>query len=108
MRKIPDVLVHEMLRNMKAEKISRNVQVEYFKWLRYYLDFCWKYQHSTRDPETEILYLKKLSSKGQSHQQQRQASECITMFREVSKRFPAKGQEQDQVELPGDWGQVLL
>jgi hypothetical protein len=93
MKKIPDVLVKEMRREMDASKLSRPEQVQWFKWLRYYLDFCLRYHHSTRDPETEVLYLQKISSKGQSEYQQKQASACITMFREVANRFPARGKE---------------
>jgi hypothetical protein len=108
MRKIPDVLAKEMRREMDARKIPRAEQVAWFKWLRYYLDFCFKYQHSTRDSETEMLYLQKLSSRGQSEIQQRQASACIALFREVAKQFPAKGKEQDQAAELSDWGEVLV
>lgn len=108
MKKIPEMLVTEMRREMDAHRLSRAEQVEWFKWLRYYLDFCMRYRHSTRDPDTEILFLQKLSSKGQSDSQQQQAAACIAMFREVAKRFPARGKEQDQVEDLSDWGQVLV
>lgn len=108
MRTIPEVLVSEMRREMDAQKLTRPLQVEYFKWLRFYLDFCMKYKHSTRDPETEVLYLQKLSSKGQSVTQQEQAASCISLFRHVAKRFPARGNEQDQTEERTDWGQVLV
>lgn len=108
MRKIPDVLAKEMRREMDARMLSRPEQVEYFKWLRYYLDFCLKFQHSTRDPDTELLFLQKLSSKGQSDARQKQAAACIAIFREVAKRFPARGKEQDHAEDFTDWGQVLV
>ena len=108
MKKIPQVLVDELSREMRKTKLSRKDHVEWFKWIRYYLDFCFKYQHSTRNPDTELLYLQKLSSKGQTHSQQAQASETIALFRHAAKRFPATGQEQDQVQQPNDWGQVLI
>lgn len=95
-KKIPEILVLEMRREMDARMISKSDQVHWFKWLRYYLDFCDRYQYATRDPETELLFLQKLSSKGQSDAQQRQASDCISLFREVAHRFPAKGKEQEQ------------
>lgn len=108
MKKIPEVLVSEMRREMDPQRIPRLEQVAYFKWLRYYLDFCLKYRHSTRDPETEVLYLQKLSSKGQTENAQEQASRTITLFCEVAKCFPAKGKEQDQSGTLSDWGQVLV
>ena len=108
MKKIPGGLVKEMRQNMDKQNIEREEQVEWFKWLRYYLDFCYKYHHSTREPETEVLYLQKLSSKGQSDAQQQQASDCITLFREVAQRFPAKGKEQTQAPELSDWGHCLV
>ena len=108
MKKIPNVLAKEMRREMDSRRVSKPEQVEWFKWLRYYLDFCHKYQHSTRDPDTEILYLQKLSSKGQSEARQQQASFCITLFREVAQKFPAKGKEQLSAEELTDWGQALV
>ena len=108
MKNIPRILVEEMKRDMGKEQVPRVEQVDWFKWLKYYLDFCYKYGHSTRNPETEVLFLQKISSKGQDEEDQKQASRCIAMFREVAKRFPATGQEQDQVEELSDWGQVLV
>jgi hypothetical protein len=108
MKKIPILLVQEMRRELDSRNIDREEQVDWFKWLRYYLDFCHKYQHSTRDPDTEGLYLQKLASKGQSEIRQRQASECISLFRDVAKRFPARGKEQVCAEELTDWGQTLL
>jgi hypothetical protein len=108
MKKISAGLVKEMRRDMDKQPIQREEQVDWFKWLRYYLDFCLKYHHSTRDPETEILYLQKLSSKGQSDAQQLQASDCITLFRKVAQRFPAKGKEQTQTPDLTDWGHCLV
>ncbi|MDF3131260.1 integron integrase [Kiritimatiellaeota bacterium B1221] len=93
---------------MDKQNLEREEQVEWFKWLRYYLDFCNKYHHSTRNPETEVLYLQKLSSKGQSEAQQQQASGCITLFREVAQRFPAQGKEQAQALALTDWGHCLV
>jgi hypothetical protein len=108
MRKIPVSLVREMRREMDSQRVPNHQQVDWLKWLRYYLDFCHKYHHSTRNPETEILYLQKLSSKGQSDLQQQQASDSISLFREVAKRFPAKGKEQEQAADLSDWGQTLV
>jgi len=87
MKKIPDVLVGEMRKALDVKLVPRKEQVDWFKWLRYYLHFCEKYRFATRDPETEVLYLQKLSSKGQTEQQQGQASACISLFREVANDF---------------------
>ena len=108
MKNIPEILVLEMRRGMDARKINRATQTHWFKWLRYYLDFCDRYQHATRNPDTELLFLQKLSSNGQSEAQQSQASECISLFREVAQRFPAKGKEQMLANELSDWGSTLV
>lgn len=68
--------------------MPREEQVRWFTWLRYYLDFFWKYGHATRDPETLPLFLQKLASKNKSTDQQAEAERCIALFREVAKNPP--------------------
>lgn len=53
------------------------------KWLRYYLDFCAKYQHPPRDSDSLQLFMQKLSAKNQTGDQQAQASKAIGLFYEV-------------------------
>ncbi len=93
---------------MDAKRIPRPEQVDWFTWLLYYLDFCLKYQQATRDPETIPLFMRKLASKGRLPEQQRQAGECLALFQEVAKRFPAHGKEQAMASVLSDWGQVLV
>lgn len=50
------------------------------KWLRYYLDFCRKYQYFYSDTETLPLFLYQLSEKKQSSEQQSQARLAIQLY----------------------------
>ena len=55
----------------------------YKKWLRYYLDFCVKYHFESSSKESLPHFIQKLRQKKQSNQQQRQASDAISIFYEM-------------------------
>ncbi len=50
------------------------------KWLRYYLDFCAKYDEPPRDPESLGPFLQKLASKQQTPEQQKQAAVSVQAY----------------------------
>jgi hypothetical protein len=52
----------------------------YLKWLRFYWDFCHKYQYDPYSSESLSWFLDKLVEKRQSEQQQKQARHSITLF----------------------------
>ena len=52
----------------------------YLKWLRYYLDFCQKYEYEKKNRASLPLFLEKLKSKGQNLNQQNQADHSIKLF----------------------------
>lgn len=52
----------------------------YFKWLRFYWDFCNKYRYNPYCSQSLPCFLDKLVEKRQSEQQQKQARHSITMF----------------------------
>lgn len=52
----------------------------YLKWLRYYLDFCHKYQFEKDNRASLPLFVEKLKSKGQNLGQQNQAGHAIKLF----------------------------
>jgi len=55
-------------------------RASYLKWLRFYWDFCNKYQYDPYRSESLSWFLHKLVEKRQSEQQQKQAGHSITMF----------------------------
>lgn len=55
----------------------------YKKWLRYYLDYCHKYQFALLNPASLPHFLNKLKEKKQTNLQQKQAGEAIGMFYEL-------------------------
>jgi hypothetical protein len=55
----------------------------YLKWLRYYLDFCLKYKFNQSDRESLPEFIDKLREKNQTSQQQKQASDAISIYYET-------------------------
>jgi len=52
----------------------------YFKWLRFYLDFCNKYQHTPSLHSSLPLFIGKLQEKKQTSRQQEQAQHAIHLY----------------------------
>ena len=53
------------------------------KWLRYDLDFCTKYRHPPRDPDSLEPFLRELASENQSVAYQGQAARCVAVYYEA-------------------------
>ena len=65
------------------KEIPRKDHPYFKKWLRYYLDFCVKYQFELLSKKSLSHFIQKLRQKKQSDQQQRQASDAISVFYEL-------------------------
>ena len=65
---------------LKDRNIPKSAYADFRKWLRYYLDFCKKYNHSESENESLPLFIKKLQEKHQSSNQQKQASFAVTLY----------------------------
>ena len=52
-------------------------------WLRYYLDFCLKYNNNQLDKNNTKLFIEKLKEKKQTEQQQKQAFHAISLYYEL-------------------------
>ncbi|CAB1062599.1 Integron integrase IntIPac [Olavius sp. associated proteobacterium Delta 1] len=63
--------------------IHRKFHPFYLKWLRYYLDFCRKYNFKESDKNSLPHFVKKLKAKKQTDQQQNQAFNAISIFHET-------------------------
>ena len=63
--------------------IPRRDHPFYKKWLRYYLDFCVKYHYESSSKESLPHFIQKLRHKKQNNQQQRQASDAISLYYEI-------------------------
>ncbi len=57
---------------MGTSNVPKNEHYQYQKWLRYYHDFCHKYQFIIADPDSLPYFVRKLHEKGQAMPQQEQ------------------------------------
>jgi hypothetical protein len=65
---------------LAGKSFPDEARASYLKWLRFYWDFCNKYQYDPYSSESLSWFLHKLVEKRQSEQQQKQARQSITMF----------------------------
>lgn len=60
--------------------VSDKEFADHLKWLRYFLDFCEKYQIMGNEKERIELFLSKLTQKGQSEVKRQQASHAVSCY----------------------------
>ncbi|WP_143735882.1 site-specific integrase [Methyloprofundus sedimenti] len=77
---IPEHINHYFCDLLIQEAVPKPEQGYYKKWLRYYWDFCHKYEHSPDNKNSLPLFLQKLREKRQSEQQCQQAQQAIQLF----------------------------
>lgn len=77
--------------------VSENVRGYYRKWLRYFWDFCHKYQIDPLDQNSLSPFLKKLQDKNQSETLRKQAQHAVSIYYEMSARS-INGNQTNEVD----------
>lgn len=77
---LPPHLFNQYRSYCASSGVKDSEVADYLKWLRYFLDFCEKYQVAGEEPERTRLFLNKLQQKGQSEQKRRQASHAVSCY----------------------------
>jgi integron integrase len=77
---IPNDIRDSFEKCLAQESISEGVRPFYRKWLRYYFDFCHKYQHDLSDRTSLKHFTEKLAAKHQPVNLIRQASHAVSIF----------------------------
>ena len=73
-----------IFRDRLIEKpIPSRYHSHYLKWLRFYLDFCLKYNHPKSDQKSLSYFLQKLREKKQQEFQIEQATQAISLYYEI-------------------------
>ena len=72
--------------HLNNKAIKKNEIFNYKKWLRYYLDFCFKYRHQQSDKASLKFFISKLKEKKQTEAQIKQAFHAISLFYELDLR----------------------
>jgi integron integrase len=80
MIQIPGPVLARFEACLTANLISERVWVHYKKWLRFYLDFCAKYQHDALKTSSLVDFQQKLLEKGQTEMQRKQAAHAVGLY----------------------------
>ena len=83
MEKIPQQLLKQFDAKLIKTRISTKNYSFFRKWLRYYIDFCSKYDHDSKNTESLPYFINKLRGKRQSRQHQKQAYDAILIYYEI-------------------------
>jgi hypothetical protein len=65
---------------LDSASISRELRPHFRKWLRLYLDFCFKYGHSPRPKSSLPHFMSKLASKNQPEAKRSEASAAVALY----------------------------
>jgi len=70
-------------RALASAGIAEHIRPHYRRWLRFYLDFCEKYQWDPKSAAAVKPFCDKLESKGQEDWKRRQASAAIALYQDT-------------------------
>lgn len=108
MIEIPLALERQFDQCLANESISREKRVYYIRWLRFYLDFCHKYDYSEAERGSLDLFDRKLEEKRQGSFQRKQASASVELYyrilEESGDRPEAESRLEEELEC---WAVVL-
>jgi integron integrase len=85
---VPKTLYGQYAAHLKSRGVSAANYTDYKKWLRYYLDFCDKYQPPGSKTERVRLFCEKLREKKQSEKQRQQAVQAVSLYFEMQNLEP--------------------
>ena len=99
MKVIAKELETVFLRKMTERDVPSGQRNDYLKWLRFYLDFCMKYEFQPRDKDSLESFLQKLSEKRQSPERQKQASSSIMIYYDLMKTWAVTPESDKTAEI---------
>ncbi|MCP3892950.1 MAG: integron integrase, partial [Desulfobulbaceae bacterium] len=99
MIKIPQQIMQQFDIWLDRDKVPVDKHDFFKKWLRYYLDFCQKYEHAPQNIESLPLFINKLREKKQSKQQQKQAFDSIIIYYKIFNIYPDWSKTNDNDEI---------
>jgi len=80
---IPTDVLSKYSSILAKKSIPISYQQYYKMWVRYYLDFCYKYGLSYSHTESLAQFIKKLQEKNQPQFQQKQAAHAVSLYYEI-------------------------
>ena len=79
----------------REKAVPQAERMNYLTWLRYCLDFCEKYRHRPRDPDSLKPFLRKLALKGRSVNRPVQAAASTGLYYALMKNWPDTPEAED-------------
>lgn len=73
---------------LKKRSVPATAHSYYLKWLRYYLDYCAKYNLPDTSSKSLSQFLQKLREKNQTDAQQKQAGHAISLYLDMMRTTP--------------------
>ncbi|MTW21578.1 hypothetical protein [Allochromatium palmeri] len=80
MREIPPALASRFDSTLVATGIAENHRPYFRRWLRFYLDFCQKYQQDSACRSSLTAFDAKLQDKGQQPWKRQQAQQAVALY----------------------------
>ncbi len=80
MTNVPPEILARFDARLAREPVPEQLYSFYRRWLRFYFDFCHKYQHDPANRESLSSFLAKLVEKKQSGQFRKQAAHGVSLF----------------------------
>ena len=88
---------------LKKRAVPSELHQYYYKWLRYYLDYCAKYHLPEKSSRSLTQFLLKLKEKKQTEEQQKQAGHAVSLYLDMEKanaKVPSVGDVSASVQPP--------
>ena len=98
MIQIPAQLVRQYTDFIAHKGVPRERTQYYTKWLRYYLDFCHKYNFRINEKNSRFAFIKKLQEKRQSERQRKEAEDAVTLYFELVFQPAEKSANKESLE----------
>jgi integron integrase len=103
MKDIPSDILTRYSDILKKRSVSAGSHPYYLKWLRYYLDYCSKYDLPDTSSRSLSQFLQKLRDKKQTEEQQKQAGHAVSLYLDMEKanaKVPSAGEVPAIVQPP--------
>ncbi len=98
------VVPPELTRRYEARLVQQNIvtgqRLHYHKWLRYYLDFCGKYNFAPTDRQSLPAFQEKLQAKHQPEPLCQQAGHAVSLYWEMVSSSLAKPHPLEKAATP--------
>lgn len=103
MKRLAEVLRVAVAARMRELGVPEVEWPDRLRWLRFYLDFCFKYAFPPRDADSLEPFLQKMAAKGQGPDIQRVAAESVGLYYALMKTWGARPEAAPSDQARQGW-----